>query len=226
MPSRATLFTGHDPSLHGVTKTDGLAKPHNDPAMRWLDPTGVPTMGDWFRAGAYHTHYRRKWHTSYADLPTPGSLEGLKASDDSGAVIPAGVEAYQKADQLDPFGFSGWIGREPHGAAKADSGSVRDSVYANQVADLFAELSQAGCDQPWLAVASLVNPLPRTTPSLVARPARSSSRRPGRKWCRLNRPMTPTAASINTSTKWWVRPSPSSSMPWRRSTRPSVFPCW
>ncbi|MEI6829032.1 MAG: sulfatase-like hydrolase/transferase [Synechococcaceae cyanobacterium ELA445] len=158
LPSRATLFTGHYPSLHGVTKTDGLAKPHNDPAMGWLDPTGVPTLGDWFRAGGYRTHYRGKWHISYADLPTPGSHEGLKASDDNGAVIPAAVEAYQKADQLDPFGFSGWIGREPHGAAKADSGSVRDNVYADQVADLFAELSGGGSDQPWLAVASLVNP--------------------------------------------------------------------
>jgi arylsulfatase A-like enzyme len=141
-----------------VTKTDGLAKPHNDPAMGWLDPAGVPTMGDWFRAGGYRTHYRGKWHISYADLPTPGSHEGLKASDDNGAVIPAAVEAYQKADQLDPFGFSGWIGREPHGAAKADSGSVRDGVYAEQVADLFLELSSGGSDQPWLAVASLVNP--------------------------------------------------------------------
>jgi arylsulfatase A-like enzyme len=158
LPSRATLFTGHYPSLHGVTKTDGLAKPHDDPAMRWLDPAGVPTMGDWFRAGGYSTHYRGKWHISYADLPTPGRHEGLSASDDSGAVIPEAVDAYQKANQLDPFGFSGWIGREPHGAAKADSGSVRDSVYADQLAELFDQLSQEGSDQPWLAVASLVNP--------------------------------------------------------------------
>lgn len=158
LPSRATLFTGQYPSLHGVTKTDGLAKPHNDPAMRWLDPAGVPTMGDWFRAGGYRTHYRGKWHISAADLPSPDGHEGLMASDDNGAVIPEGVEAYQKADQLDAFGFSGWIGREPHGAAKADSGSVRDSVYADQVADLFAELSKEGSEQPWLAVASLVNP--------------------------------------------------------------------
>jgi hypothetical protein len=126
--------------------------------MRWLDPAGVPTMGDWFRAGGYSTHYRGKWHISYADLPTPGCHEGLQASDDSGAVIPEAVDAYQKANQLDPFGFSGWIGREPHGAAKADSGSVRDSVYAEQVAELFDQLSQEGSDQPWLAVASLVNP--------------------------------------------------------------------
>lgn len=158
LPSRATLFTGHYPSLHGVTKTDGLAKPRNDPAMRWLDPADVPTMGDWFRAGGYRTHYRGKWHISYADLLVPGNHEGLQASDDSGAVIPAAVEAYKQADQLNPFGFSGWIGREPHGAARADCGSVRDSIYADQIADLFAELSNDSGDQPWLAVASLVNP--------------------------------------------------------------------
>ena len=127
MPSQATPFPGQYPSLHGVTKTDGLAKPHNDPAMRWLDLAGVSTLGDWFRAGAHHTHYRGKWHNSYADLTTPGHHEGLKASDDNGAVIPAAVQAYQMADQLDPFGFIGWIGRESHGAAKAYRGSVRDA---------------------------------------------------------------------------------------------------
>src|SRR5690349_23177074 len=52
-PSRATLFTGQYPSLHGVSQTDGLAQHADDPAMRWLDPDAVPTMGDWFRAGGY-----------------------------------------------------------------------------------------------------------------------------------------------------------------------------
>ena len=59
-PSRASLFTGQYPSLHGVVATDGLAKAANDPAMWWLDPDGVPTMGDWFRAAGYRTHYRGK----------------------------------------------------------------------------------------------------------------------------------------------------------------------
>jgi choline-sulfatase len=55
-PSRATLFTGQYPSLHGVTSTDGTAKQSSDPGMHWLDPDSVPTLGDWFRAGGYRTH--------------------------------------------------------------------------------------------------------------------------------------------------------------------------
>ena len=45
-----------------------MAKKANDPAMQWLDPNSVPTLGDWFRAGGYETHYRGKWHISHADL--------------------------------------------------------------------------------------------------------------------------------------------------------------
>ncbi|HLN15779.1 MAG TPA: sulfatase-like hydrolase/transferase [Acidimicrobiales bacterium] len=156
--SRATLFTGQYPSLHGVSQTDGTSKKVDDPAMMWLDPDTVPTLGDWFRAGGYKTHYRGKWHVSNAALPIPGSHEGLMASDDNGVPIPEAVEAYRKSDRLDPFGFSGWIGREPHGPAPAESGKVRDGVFAEQVVELFDELAQARGDGPWLAVASFVNP--------------------------------------------------------------------
>lgn len=158
MPSRATLFTGQYPSLHGVAKTDGTAKQNTDPAMGWLDPDEVPTLGDWFRAGGYQTHYRGKWHVSHADLAIPGGHVGLMASDDDGRPIPEAVAAYRKADRLDQFGFSGWIGREPHGAAKCDSGTVRDGVFAEQVTELFADLAAARADGPWLSVASFVNP--------------------------------------------------------------------
>ena len=158
VPSRATLFTGQYPSLHGVAKTSGIAKQASDPAMGWLDPDGVPTLGDWFRAGGYQTHYRGNWHVSHADLSIPGSHEGVMASDDDGRPIAHAVEAYRKADRLNPFGFSGWIGREPHGAAKSDCGTVRDGVFAEQVVELFGDLAQASSDGPWLAVASFVNP--------------------------------------------------------------------
>ncbi|MFO7590136.1 MAG: sulfatase-like hydrolase/transferase [Acidimicrobiia bacterium] len=157
-PSRATLFTGQYPSLHGVSQTDGLAKHHDDPSMMWLDPDAVPTLGDYFRAGGYQTHYRGKWHVSLADLLIPGTHEGLMASDEDGNPIPAVVDAYRKADRLDPFGFSGWVGREPHGATRAECGLVRDGVFADQVIELFDELAQARDDGPWLAVSSFVNP--------------------------------------------------------------------
>ena len=152
------MFTGQYPSLHGVSQTDGTAKKNDDPAMMWLDPDSVPTLGDWFRAGGYQTHYRGKWHVSLADLLVPGTHEGLMASDDDGKPIADAVAAYRKADRLDPFGFSGWIGREPHGATRAECGAVRDGVFAEQVVELFGELAQARGDGPWLAVASFVNP--------------------------------------------------------------------
>ena len=71
MPSRPTLFTGQYPDLHGVTQTDGLGKMADDSRMRWLPPGEVPTLGHWFRAGGYDTHYDGKWHISHADLTDP-----------------------------------------------------------------------------------------------------------------------------------------------------------
>jgi AcrR family transcriptional regulator len=79
------------------------------------------------------------------------------ASDD-GRVIAHAAEAYRKADRLEPFGFSGWIGREPHGVVESDCGTVRDGVFAEQVVELFDDLARARRDGPWLAVASFVNP--------------------------------------------------------------------
>ena len=156
--SRATLFTGQYPTLHGVSQTDGVAKKATDPAVSWLDPDAVPTLGDYFTAGGYRTKYRGKWHISHADLLIPGTHDGLMSSDDSGAFIDANVDAYRRADRLAPFGFSGWIGREPHGAAKADCGAVRDDVFAQQAVQMFDELAERRSDGPWLAVTSFVNP--------------------------------------------------------------------
>ncbi len=84
-PSRATLFAGQYPSLHGVTSTDGVAKQNTDPRDAVARPQYGSHLGAWFGAGAYRTHFRGKWHVSFADLTGPlafhdlGALKGLLA---------------------------------------------------------------------------------------------------------------------------------------------------
>jgi len=68
VPSRPTIFTGQYPDVHGVTQTNGLGKMEDDSRMRWLRPAEVPTLGHWFRAAGYDTHYDGKWHITHADL--------------------------------------------------------------------------------------------------------------------------------------------------------------
>ena len=163
VPSRPTLFTGHYPDVHGVTQTDGLGKMADDSRMRWLRAGEVPTLGNWFRAGGYDTHYDGKWHISHADLHDE-SGDVLATNDGAGEIDPAAVARYLDADPLDPFGFSGWVGPEPHGARLADSGLRRDPLIADRVVawleDRYAR-RQAGdtaARRPFLLVASFVNP--------------------------------------------------------------------
>ncbi|MCB1269984.1 MAG: sulfatase-like hydrolase/transferase, partial [Microthrixaceae bacterium] len=130
LPSRSSLFTRQYPSLHGVRNTDGLAKTADDPAMVWLDPDQVPTMGDWFRAAGYETHYRGKWHISHAEMVVTGTHRAFLTNTSDGDPIPEAIEAYRRADRLEPFGFSGWIGPEPHGPLPANTGLVRDGLFA------------------------------------------------------------------------------------------------
>jgi arylsulfatase A-like enzyme/putative intracellular protease/amidase len=164
VPSRPTLFTGHYPDLHGVTQTDGLGKMADDSGMRWLRPGEVPTLGNWFRAAGYDTHYDGKWHISHADLIDERTGRPLQTNDRAGRVDAAAVRAYLDADPLGPFGFSGWVGPEPHGADLADSGYVRDPLIADRVVGWLEDRyrrRRAGDPEalrPFLLVASFVNP--------------------------------------------------------------------
>ena len=164
VPSRPTIFTGQYPDLHGVTQTDGIGKAYNDSRMRWLRRGEVPTLGNWFRAAGYDTHYDGKWHISHADLEDPDTGESLATNDDDGRVDPAAVKRYLDADPLAPYGFSGWVGPEPHGAGLANSGLRRDPLIAGRVVawlrDRYAR-RRAGdpeAQRPFLLVASFVNP--------------------------------------------------------------------
>ena len=163
-PSRASLFTGHYPSLHGVTNTTGAAKEANDPDVFWLDPGSVPTMGDYFRAGGYHTYYKGKWHASDADLQIPGTHNQIVSYDDQGNPDPEKEQLYLEANRLDGYGFTGWIGPEPHGKAPLNTGASpavgqgRDVGFAAQTVKLLDKLDSKPTNAPWLMVSSFVNP--------------------------------------------------------------------
>jgi len=165
-PSRATLYTGQYPSLHGVSQTNGVAKSAYDPDMFWLDPHTVPTIGDYFRPAGYRTFWKGKWHASNADITVPGTHNPfLSYNPETGEPVPENEQLYEQADVLDSFGFSGWIGPEPHGSSPRNSGSSastgisgRDVTYRQQTVDLIRRLDQQGGQEPWLIVCSFVNP--------------------------------------------------------------------
>ncbi|MDY6998761.1 MAG: sulfatase-like hydrolase/transferase [Actinomycetota bacterium] len=164
VPSRPTLFTGHYPDLHGVTQTDGIGKSYDDSRLRWLRPGEVPTLGNWFRAAGYDTHYDGKWHISHADLTDPATGRSLDTNDDDGVVDPDAVRRYLEADPLRPYGFSGWVGPEPHGGKLSNAGIRRDQLIADRVVawleDRYARRRAAdpAAMRPFLLVASFVNP--------------------------------------------------------------------
>ncbi len=168
VPSRPTMFTGQYPDVHGVTQTDGLGKMADDSRMRWMRPHEVPTLGNWFRAAGYDTHYDGKWHISHADLHgdagEDGRSEPLPTNTASGKVLAENVQRYLDADPLAPYGFSGWVGPEPHGGLFANCGLVRDPLIADRVVawldDRYARRRAGDADamRPFLLVASFVNP--------------------------------------------------------------------
>ena len=130
VPSRSCIMTGQYSSVTGVDQTDGLFKSTED--VPFLDSIGAPTIGDWFRAAGYKTHYFGKWHISEAKPP----------------------------DYLEPWGFSDWERSypEPHGGTSSNLGVFRDVLFTENIVEF---LTKAGTDSsgvPWLTVGSMVNP--------------------------------------------------------------------
>ncbi|XWV26483.1 arylsulfatase [Tupanvirus soda lake] len=165
-PSRATLFTGEYPSLHGVSQTVGMAKNSADPDVFWLDPNTVPTMGDYFERLGYRTFYKGKWHVSDSNIIIPGTNTPLDSFNPiTGQPDEYYTKVYLNANRLKDYGFNGWVGPEPHGSNPNNSGSSapsgtggRDVVFAREVTDLIKKLEKSQDDRPWLLVASFVNP--------------------------------------------------------------------
>lgn len=165
VPSRTSLCTGHYPSLHGAANTDGGAKSAHDPGMSWLLPGSVPTIGHYLRAAGYRTFWKGKWRVTDADLKVPGTERSVVSYDESGFADPARVEAYLRANTLDPFGFEGWVGPEPFGTDPLKAGSAvpqgqqgRDGAITDQVVRLISELDISEDANPWFLMASFANP--------------------------------------------------------------------
>ncbi|MCA0987149.1 sulfatase-like hydrolase/transferase [Alkalihalobacillus algicola] len=165
-PSRTTLYTGQYPSLHGVSQTSGAAKGAFDPDMFWLDRSTVPTMGDYLRTAGYRTFWKGKWHASDEDILIPGTKNALPSYTNTGLPDEDNVKEYLNANRLNEFGFSGWVGPEPHGTAPRNSGSSagigisgRDVIYAEEAVTLIQTLDNDSCDtSPWMIMASFINP--------------------------------------------------------------------
>ena len=49
-----------------------------------------------------------------------------------GTVLQDAVDRYLTENPLNEFGFSGWVGPEPHGAPLANSGFIRDPLIADR----------------------------------------------------------------------------------------------
>ncbi|WP_258530929.1 sulfatase-like hydrolase/transferase [Paenibacillus taichungensis] len=169
-PSRATIFTGQYPSLHGVSQTVGIAKESYDSDMFWLNSNTVPTMGNYFRAAGYQTYYKGKWHISNADIISPGTHQSIPSYNPlTGVPEPQLESLYLHASRLEDFGFSDWIGPDPIGRNPRNSASSaafglsgRDEVYAAETVHLIESLDRRKNEnqqvEPWLIVASFVNP--------------------------------------------------------------------
>lgn len=158
-PSRATIFTGQYPTLHGVGYTAGAAKTNHEDDMYFLDPNTVPTMGEYFREGGYRTYYRGKWHVSHSDIEVPVSRDILRTNDEEGRVIPRNRNLYLSAQRLDDYGFRDNIGPDPHGAAQSNAGILRDPLTADQAINSLKALeADRKDDTPFLLVASFLNP--------------------------------------------------------------------
>src|SRR3954464_2902416 len=157
-PSRTSLLTGHYPSLHGVTQTDGVSKAADGDDMFWLAPDSVPTLGDWFRAGGYRTYYKGKWHASHPYLHAGSGDGALLSINDDGARIAANIQSYLDADLLDEYGFSEWVGPDPHGLGKHNTGLLKDPFTADETIALLERFDADASEDPWLTVCSFLNP--------------------------------------------------------------------
>ena len=77
-------------------------------------------------------------------LPDPSGEGYLLSIDDDGNRNEENIAAYLKADLLDEFGFSEWVGPEPHGLGKHNTGTVKDVFTADETIELVPAVRHRG----------------------------------------------------------------------------------
>ena len=160
LPSRATLFTGQYPSLHGVHEHrrhgQGGIRPGDDAGSI---PTRCPTMGDWFRAARLPDPLPGQ----VARLPcrpprSPATHEGLGANDATALVDDAvdGVPTGRPPRSVRVLGL------DRAGAARRRPGRQRHRPRPRSSPSRWPSSSASWPSDrdegPWLTVASFVNP--------------------------------------------------------------------
>jgi hypothetical protein len=83
---------------------------------------------------------------------------GLLSIDDDGTPIGENIQRYLDADLLDEYGFSEWVGPDPHGLGKHNTGVVKDPFTADETIALLKPLDAEAGEERWLTVCSLLNP--------------------------------------------------------------------
>ena len=184
-PAQRPCSPGQYPSLHGVTPTPTAWRtvptvgrcpfttptrcrpPGLVPGRRLPDPPSAAS-------GTSPT----------PTLPIAGTDQSLATNDDDGVVIPEAVDAYRRADRLDRFGFSGWIGRSPAGRPGPTAESSRTAPTPSRSASSSANFPGRGATVPgWPSPRSST---PTTSPSAASAGSRS---------CVSGRPTTPCPSS-------------------------------
>ena len=83
-------------------------------------------MGNYFSEAGYRTVYKGKWHVAESSLFSPGTHDQLVDTFDANGVPDPqpSRSCTWTPNVLDPYGFDGWVGPEPHPTQYLQRGSA------------------------------------------------------------------------------------------------------
>jgi arylsulfatase A-like enzyme len=146
-PSRATLFTGTYPAIHGVSQTLTIGGPLS-PGEPTLSST-MPNIMNTLWAAGYDVQYRGKWHMSKGAAGN-GSITNYDQLTHADIALygAMGWQAPDAGEDVNPLNFGG-------GYANHDARYIAEAIaYLKRVRAWRA----AGDTRPFCLIVSLVNP--------------------------------------------------------------------